>query len=1294
MKKNNVLILLIVIFTSNLLFAQSNEAINVNPNTGIANTVIQLYSLSRGSVVFPVSLGYSSKGVKVKDGSGNAGMGWNMVVGGRITRNLRGLPDDRIDQGWLYTNNGSKVANFVITNDNNTSTCNDESSDLNYLNTNFVNNTDTEPDIFSITAPGLSCDFIFDSNHQIKTMPYEDLKITYTTSYDGKIASFTVLNDLGITYTFSLVETISRSVSTNNINQINFFKTNYHQYKNSVTFNGTWNLTSMKDAGGNGVSLNYQSAGVKTGSAPLILIQSSPGNIDKKVHQYRTTEVYNNPFILSSVRSAKDTAVLDFDYRSFNAGETMLISRIIGGGRTINFIYEKDEYFSKYGRPFLTQVIDPLGTNPMNYKFGYANYNNFSTIPDTTLVLPDTASKQIDYWGYYTKIQRNTTLNPSLLINSVNPNYSTYKIQASAINGTIYTQSIPGAGRTADPDRAMTGTLNRITYPEGGTTTIEYELNDYIDPTTNSLVKGGGIRVKSLTNYDGINISNNTVTAYSYVNPATQTSSGRPLTLPIYAFTRPWNEFANTVDKWTYSTVKSENDLNPEDNSILYSHVKVNQFNAGSILYEYATGGALWDVNTITDWSPTINYIARPNCSTADFTKNDIFSYPFAPNTNYDFERGLLKKKVNYNKDGQEVSESVFNYIRTDAPIVVSGLRIDSNMTSKVYSKYNIYTNCNKLISQETKKVFDSQTLSQPLVSTLNYYYQSQKHKLQTAQTATNSDGSISSTLTTYIKDYVIPVTSNLNLQAIQQLQLLNVNIPVERLSTVQRNNVTRVVRADLTEFSSSPGKFTPFYMPSRNLSFVSVNGVTDFQTFTPNSGNIVKDDRYIPVTNLTKYDIYGFLQTKDDNNKNVNTVFTDRFVGKPAANILNAAYDEVAFNDFDSRHNGNSFVYDLTTPYVFTKNSHTGVNALLLNAGTVLSTTIRKSNQTSVYIYSCWLNTSSSGEITISINNNDTITPYSLPYVNNSGNWKYYELKIPAVNLSSTISVTVKSNMQIIIDDILLYPEQASIESFTYDISTRQKSSETTVNGITTYYSYDPYGRLLWIKDQDKQIRLKKSYVRKTDIINAPPFVSMNFTTFQEYSSYQPGKPINFENRSLINNIDADDIIYTWNYGDGTPIVTGNNTIHIFAAVGTYTINLTATSAKFGQRSISYATTISPVPPATVNLSYTNLSNGGNITSIVFMQGSTVISSTKGAIIALGGSYAVGQPYTIKVTISGTSNNYNSFTYNGSSKICFAIDPGSSTNTYTFNDNLLNLNSVNFKIDVNTCGSGAISPN
>ncbi|MCE9538522.1 MAG: PKD domain-containing protein, partial [Bacteroidetes bacterium] len=69
----------------------------------------------------------------------------------------------------------------------------------------------------------------------------------------------------------------------------------------------------------------------------------------------------------------------------------------------------------------------------------------------------------------------------------------------------------------------------------------------------------------------------------------------------------------------------------------------------------------------------------------------------------------------------------------------------------------------------------------------------------------------------------------------------------------------------------------------------------------------------------------------------------------------------------------------------------------------------------------------------------------------------------------------------------------------------------------------------------------------------------------------------INFNDSSTISN--GTNLNLTWNFGDGTPVINNQNTSHLYAAIGSYSVNLLAVS-DFGCRdSVTKIITVNPTP-------------------------------------------------------------------------------------------------------------------
>jgi len=73
---------------------QNDNVSNVDMFRGIVTSSIPIYTFIGREYNLPISLAYSSSGIKVDQLAGTVGLGWNLNVGGRITRVVNRIPDD------------------------------------------------------------------------------------------------------------------------------------------------------------------------------------------------------------------------------------------------------------------------------------------------------------------------------------------------------------------------------------------------------------------------------------------------------------------------------------------------------------------------------------------------------------------------------------------------------------------------------------------------------------------------------------------------------------------------------------------------------------------------------------------------------------------------------------------------------------------------------------------------------------------------------------------------------------------------------------------------------------------------------------------------------------------------------------------------------------------------------------------------------------------------------------------------------------------------------------------------
>ena len=62
--------------------------------TGKPSVEVPIYIFKGRELDLPISLSYDGSAIKVEQKATNVGLGWNLNVGGRISRIVNGLPDD------------------------------------------------------------------------------------------------------------------------------------------------------------------------------------------------------------------------------------------------------------------------------------------------------------------------------------------------------------------------------------------------------------------------------------------------------------------------------------------------------------------------------------------------------------------------------------------------------------------------------------------------------------------------------------------------------------------------------------------------------------------------------------------------------------------------------------------------------------------------------------------------------------------------------------------------------------------------------------------------------------------------------------------------------------------------------------------------------------------------------------------------------------------------------------------------------------------------------------------------
>lgn len=196
----------------------------VSNNTGIPAISIPLFSVSSGSLNYGVQLSYHSAGIKVGQLPGWVGMNWSINSAPQITRTINGLSDFN---GYLGNNivKAYDPSNSSLPND--------------YLNRLDKSLEDEQPDEFNYSLMNKSGKFMYqkynDQSYKAIPIPYDQLDIQYHSSTQ----SFTILDADGTKYEFGGTGYIEQTHLSNSPDDITAWKCSMivsANLKDTITF--------------------------------------------------------------------------------------------------------------------------------------------------------------------------------------------------------------------------------------------------------------------------------------------------------------------------------------------------------------------------------------------------------------------------------------------------------------------------------------------------------------------------------------------------------------------------------------------------------------------------------------------------------------------------------------------------------------------------------------------------------------------------------------------------------------------------------------------------------------------------------------------------------------------------------------------------------------------------------------------------------------------------------------------------------------------------------------------------
>lgn len=466
--------------------------IPLNHYTGTPNISIPICEIKGRSVSMPVSMTYDASGIKVNQLATNVGLGWNLNYGGVVSRQVLGLPDQANgDFAHIADDNTRKGLAAFYSSPNMTTYS--SAQDLAYgeaIYENYrVNGVDTQADTFSFNVNGLSgtiginYDVSENGAYQVFCIENPTIKIDYRMQ-GGHITSWIITDTNGTSYEFAKGEYTHTSYST-------------EQNEYTAEYISSWYLTKVETANKEDVITYHYSNGEY-----YLNNQHLPINVvweyyrDPRLHtagpdpnvNLRKEEIEQKTQTIYKIKRFNLTHILHNDRLMFSANSNVAREDLEGQSAISDvFVYntlgETTKQFAFDYTYFTTGSATQNHEKNKRLKLDAIREIEVLRNSDGTIItsnitprekahrfeyfrpneLPARDAESLDLWGYY----NGKTSNHMVMGNTTHFNEQHGVLQREL--------EVEGANRRADIHFALNGTLQKITYPTGGTTTFFYD---------------------------------------------------------------------------------------------------------------------------------------------------------------------------------------------------------------------------------------------------------------------------------------------------------------------------------------------------------------------------------------------------------------------------------------------------------------------------------------------------------------------------------------------------------------------------------------------------------------------------------------------------------------------------------------------------------------------------------------------------------------------------------------------------------------------------------------------------
>ncbi|MES2653120.1 MAG: hypothetical protein V4663_15370 [Bacteroidota bacterium] len=440
------------------------SGVPINYATGSANVQIPMGEIRSGKIVVPISVNYSGgNGIKINQIASRTGMNWALNAGGLISRTVYHQPDET--SKWLTPPAGldgdSPPVYFYL----------DSATQVTIA-------YDTQSDIFNFEFNGYSGKFILKPTERTKVIQLSPSPLRIETNFNGEFVgnwSIMITDPKGFVYLFG--GTAATEMSKTVPDGTGCGKS----YAQPIAT--AWYLTKISRYTGEYVNFNYSALTfdyVVDGSQTLIRTPQST-IISPKCTTANCTARSDSPVckttlqsqgvLLSSITSNLNQVSFNYVARTDLPNDRLLslvqfskrntadtTQSVIYNNFSFEYVYSNNtSYYNAFGggvslssRAFLKTITRSVAGQAAQYhRLNYLNIN----------ALASRLSFAQDYWGFF-----NGKNNVNLVPKSAEPELE-----------SLFPSNL--ANREPDAAYSAFGLLSSITYPTGGKDSLQYESN-------------------------------------------------------------------------------------------------------------------------------------------------------------------------------------------------------------------------------------------------------------------------------------------------------------------------------------------------------------------------------------------------------------------------------------------------------------------------------------------------------------------------------------------------------------------------------------------------------------------------------------------------------------------------------------------------------------------------------------------------------------------------------------------------------------------------------------------------